>query len=181
MKDYEDRIRADPARGAILLAVCRGKISEGLDFADAKARAVVVTGIPYAPAMDPKVVLKREQLDQQSRLAKQLNQQLQRQAKQLKQAGGPTAVYDQLSGGEWYSQQALRAVNQALGRVIRHRHDWGAVLLCDERFASAKHMECLSSWIRPHIEVFGGGGGGGGGGAGRALMASSRPADRAPT
>jgi hypothetical protein len=29
-----------------------------------------------------------------------------------------------LSGGDWYSQQALRAVNQALGRVIRHKNDW---------------------------------------------------------
>ena len=26
-----------------------------------------------------------------------------------------------LSGAEWYSQQAHRAVNQAIGRVIRHR------------------------------------------------------------
>ena len=65
------------------------------------------------------------------------------------------AALEQLSGDEWYSQQALRAVNQALGRVIRHRSDWGAVLLCDERFAAPKHMQCLSSWIRPHIEIFG--------------------------
>ena len=26
-----------------------------------------------------------------------------------------------LSGAEWYNQQAHRAVNQAIGRVIRHR------------------------------------------------------------
>lgn len=31
------------------------KVSEGLDFSDNKARAVVVTGIPYAPSRDPKV------------------------------------------------------------------------------------------------------------------------------
>ena len=34
--------------GAIFFAVCRGKVSEGLDFADAAGRAVVITGIPYA-------------------------------------------------------------------------------------------------------------------------------------
>lgn len=39
-----------------------------------------------------------------------------------------------LTGEEWYSQQASRAVNQAVGRVIRHRHDYGAIIFCDERF-----------------------------------------------
>jgi hypothetical protein len=39
-----------------------------------------------------------------------------------------------LKGEEWYVQQASRAVNQAVGRVIRHRNDYGAIILCDERF-----------------------------------------------
>lgn len=39
-----------------------------------------------------------------------------------------------LSGYEWYRLQATRAVNQAIGRVIRHRHDYGAVFLCDHRW-----------------------------------------------
>ena len=30
--------------------------------------------------------------------------------------------------------QAYRALNQAVGRCIRHRDDWGAILLIDERF-----------------------------------------------
>lgn len=38
-----------------------------------------------------------------------------------------------LTGEEWYSQQASRAVNQAVGRVIRHQHDYGAIIFCDER------------------------------------------------
>lgn len=33
--------------GAILMGVCRGRISEGLDFSDNAARCVVVIGIPY--------------------------------------------------------------------------------------------------------------------------------------
>ena len=38
-----------------------------------------------------------------------------------------------LSGGEWYEIQAFRALNQALGRCIRHRKDWGAILMVDDR------------------------------------------------
>lgn len=38
-----------------------------------------------------------------------------------------------LSGNNWYKQQASRAVNQAIGRVIRHRQDYGAIFLCDHR------------------------------------------------
>lgn len=38
----------------MFFAVCRGKVSEGLDFADSAGRAVVLTGIPYAMARDPK-------------------------------------------------------------------------------------------------------------------------------
>lgn len=30
------------------------QVSEGMDFADHRARAVIVTGIPFAPAKDPK-------------------------------------------------------------------------------------------------------------------------------
>ncbi len=30
-----------------MLAVCRGKLSEGLDFSDDAARAVIIVGIPY--------------------------------------------------------------------------------------------------------------------------------------
>ena len=42
-------------RGAALFAVCRGKASEGIDFADNMCRAVVVVGLPFPPMMDPKV------------------------------------------------------------------------------------------------------------------------------
>ena len=44
-------------RGAALFAVCRGKASEGIDFADDMCRAVVVVGLPFPPMMDPKVRL----------------------------------------------------------------------------------------------------------------------------
>lgn len=45
--------------GCVLMGVCRGKISEGIDFAHEESRAVVITGLPFAPAFDPKVKMKR--------------------------------------------------------------------------------------------------------------------------
>lgn len=55
LESFHAAVARDPERGACFFAVCRGKVSEGLDFADAQARLVILTGIPYAPAMDPKV------------------------------------------------------------------------------------------------------------------------------
>lgn len=63
MAAYDDAIARGGGRGAMLFAVCRGKLSEGVDFADAKARTVVVTGIPYPPYKDDRVTLKRQYLD----------------------------------------------------------------------------------------------------------------------
>ena len=40
------------------------QVSEGLDFADNNGRAVVITGLPFPPMMDPKVILKMKFLDE---------------------------------------------------------------------------------------------------------------------
>ena len=90
------------------MGVCRGRISEGLDFSDNAARCVIVIGIPYPQMTDPKVILKKDYLDRKFR------------QKYQTPATPGVADYQTLSGKDWYSQQATRAVNQAIGRVIRH-------------------------------------------------------------
>ena len=45
------------------MGVCRGRISEGLDFSDNAARCVIIVGIPFPQMTDPKVILKKEYLD----------------------------------------------------------------------------------------------------------------------
>ncbi|KPI89447.1 Helicase-like protein [Leptomonas seymouri] len=52
------------------------------------------------------------------------------------------------SGPEWYTSDAVRAVNQALGRCLRHARDYGAVVLLDERYAQAEYQQRLSRWCR---------------------------------
>ena len=37
----ESEVRGSGVTGALFLAVCRGKVSEGLDFSDDNARAVI--------------------------------------------------------------------------------------------------------------------------------------------
>lgn len=129
MSEYYAKINDPITKGAIFLAVCRGKVSEGLDFADMNGRAVFITGLPFPPFKDPRVILKKKYL-QDNR----------------------TRDNEMLSGDDWYFLEATRAVNQAIGRVIRHRHDYGAILLCDYRFNQPRQKNQLSSWIQGHLK-----------------------------
>ncbi|XP_054857838.1 Fanconi anemia group J protein [Eublepharis macularius] len=127
---YYDAIKCKQGKdGALLLAVCRGKVSEGLDFSDDNARAVITIGIPFPNVKDLQVELKRKYNDQHSK------------------------VRGLLPGSQWYEIQAYRALNQALGRCIRHRSDWGALILVDDRFGRNpnKYIAGLSKWIRQQI------------------------------
>lgn len=131
MTNYYERINDSTTTGAIFMAVCRGKVSEGLDFADANGRAVIITGLPFAPIYDPKVRLKKSYMQ--------------------KMQNNCTRRNEALSGDQWYQLEASRAVNQAIGRVIRHRHDYGAILFCDSRFNKVDQKRNLSQWVQRHI------------------------------
>ncbi|KAM6948655.1 Fanconi anemia group J protein [Aplochiton taeniatus] len=124
LQNYYDAIRDKD--GALLIAVFRGKVSEGLDFTDDNARAVVTIGIPFPNIKDLQVELKMEYNNQHCK------------ARGL------------LSGSRWYEIQAYRALNQALGRCIRHKNDWGALILVDDRFGNNpnKYITGLSKWVR---------------------------------
>ena len=64
IKSYHKQIQDPKGSGkAILMGVCKGKISEGLDFSGRAARTVVVIGIPFANIYDPRVELKKAYLD----------------------------------------------------------------------------------------------------------------------
>ncbi|XP_059189945.1 regulator of telomere elongation helicase 1 [Centropristis striata] len=131
---YYNKVNDPTSKGGSFFAVCRGKASEGLDFANTFGRGVIITGLPFPPRMDPRVILKMQFLDEMSR----------------KKAPGLTY----LSGQQWYKQQAFRAVNQAIGRVIRHKEDYGAILLCDERFKNTDARAQLPSWVRPYVRLY---------------------------
>ncbi|KAI3518646.1 hypothetical protein L1887_07453 [Cichorium endivia] len=117
-------------KGATFLAVCRGKVSEGIDFSDENARAVIIIGIPFPNVYDIQVAEKKKYNDTY------------KSSKSL------------LSGNEWYCQQAFRALNQAAGRCIRHRSDYGAIIFLDERFRQERNLTYISKWIRKSIRQY---------------------------
>ncbi|KAM7413743.1 hypothetical protein PAMA_020899 [Pampus argenteus] len=131
LQTYYDAIKYCEERdGALLIAVCRGKVSEGLDFTDDNARAVVTIGIPFPNIKDLQVELKMKYND-----------------KHCKSRG-------LLPGHRWYEIQAYRALNQALGRCIRHKNDWGALILVDDRYRNNpnKYITGLSKWVRQLVQ-----------------------------
>jgi len=98
--------------GCVLLAVYRGKMSEGISFNDNNARGVICIGLPLPSAFALNVKVKMNYNDEQRKLRNRT---------------------DLLPGREWYNQQAYRAIAQALGRCIRHAADYGAIFLLDIR------------------------------------------------
>lgn len=58
-----------------------------------------------------------------------------------------------LSANAWYELDAIRAVNQAIGRIIRHKNDYGAILLCDIRYDQANLVRNMSSWIQTDLDT----------------------------
>jgi chromosome transmission fidelity protein 1 len=48
----------------------------------------------------------------------------------------------------FYENACMRAVNQSIGRAIRHRADYAAVVLIDRRYALPRVRDKLPGWIR---------------------------------
>lgn len=108
--------------GALLLSVVGGKMSEGINFANDMARCVVVVGLPYPDITDVELKEKMMTMD--------------------KSAGG-------MSGQAYYQNLCLRAVNQSVGRAIRHANDYAAIVLIDQRYRNdARIWQGLPKWLR---------------------------------
>jgi Rad3-related DNA helicase len=132
--NYHEYLKAArKPNGAILFTVMRGKLSEGVDFKDKDARAVFIIGVPFACVTETKVSLKKEYLDRRHH--------------------DPLDRYP-LSGQEWYILNAIKAVNQAIGRIIRHKDDYGVIGLFDERFfVRAEIKGKLSLWAQETLQI----------------------------
>ncbi|MEM3587462.1 MAG: helicase C-terminal domain-containing protein [Candidatus Jordarchaeaceae archaeon] len=104
---------------AVLFAVVRGKLSEGQNFPDETGRAAILVGIPYPNVKDPRVRAQKEYYEKRRKGM----------------------------GNIWYLDQAFNAVNQALGRVWRHKNDYAIGILLDTRYTYRTNQGRLASWL----------------------------------
>ncbi|XP_030400477.1 general transcription and DNA repair factor IIH helicase subunit XPD isoform X2 [Gopherus evgoodei] len=110
-------------RGAILLSVARGKVSEGIDFVHHYGRAVIMFGVPYVYT--------------QSRILKARLEYLRDQF--------------QIRENDFLTFDAMRHAAQCVGRAIRGKTDYGLMIFADKRFARADKRGKLPRWIQEHI------------------------------
>ena len=104
-------------RGAVLLCVARGKVSEGVDFDHQYGRTVLCMGAPFQYT--------------ESRILKARLEFL-RETYRIKET-------------DFLSFDAMRHAAQCLGRVLRGKDDYGIMVLADRRFARKRNQ--LPRWI----------------------------------
>jgi len=110
-------------RSGILLAVCGGKWSEGLDYRGELLRAAMVIGLPLAPF---------------NHVRKMIIEYYRRRFGEE---------------GEFlcYTLPAVNRAQQALGRVLRTPEDRGVLVFGEKRFLEGRVNRGLSPWIREEL------------------------------
>ncbi|KAK9240259.1 hypothetical protein V1525DRAFT_395471 [Lipomyces kononenkoae] len=108
-------------RGAALLCVARGKVSEGIDFDHHYGRTVLMIGVPFQYT--------------ESRILKARLEFL-RENYHIRE-------------NDFLSFDAMRHGAQCLGRVLRGKNDYGIMVLADKRFARKRNQ--LPKWINQAI------------------------------
>ena len=115
LSDYSAAVRL--GGGAVLLAVVGGKMSEGINFSDELGRCVVMVGLPYPNLHSPELKEKMRFLD-----------------RTVAEAEGRRA------GQVHYDNLCMKAVNQSVGRAIRHKNDYAAILFVDHRWVNVRFI-----------------------------------------
>lgn len=126
---YSDAVSAD-SRGALLFSVIGGKLSEGINFSDNLGRCVMVVGLPFPNLETPEWKAKMQYLDSRATAR-----------------GEPAGR----ASREHAENVCMRAVNQAIGRAIRHKGDWASILLFDARYAQQRVQKKLPGWIKESL------------------------------
>ncbi|XP_041980454.1 general transcription and DNA repair factor IIH helicase subunit XPD [Aricia agestis] len=113
----------ESGRGAVLLSVARGKVSEGVDFDHHLGRAVLMFGVPYVFT--------------QSRILKARLEYLRDQY--------------QIRENDFLTFDAMRHAAQCVGRALRGKTDYGIMIFADKRFSRADKRSKLPRWIQEHL------------------------------
>jgi chromosome transmission fidelity protein 1 len=110
----------DRKAGSIMLAVVGGKLSEGINFGDDLGRCVIMVGLPYPNPSDPELKERMNYMDRSF----------------AENTGDSESSLTKvaLSSREYYTNLCMKAVNQCIGRAIRHKHDYASIILLDYRY-----------------------------------------------
>jgi hypothetical protein len=52
------------------------------------------------------------------------------------------------AGNEYYENLCMKAVNQSIGRAVRHARDYASIVLVDQRYTRAHVVNKMPHWIR---------------------------------
>lgn len=118
------RRACDNGRGAVLLSVARGKVSEGIDFDHNYGRAVIMFGIPYQYTESRILKARLEFLRDTYRIRE----------------------------NDFLTFDAMRHAAQCVGRVLRGKTDYGLMIFADKRFAKQDKRNKLPKWIGQYIK-----------------------------
>lgn len=121
--------------GAILFSVVGGKMSEGINFSDDLGRGVIMVGLPFPNAFSAELVAKREYIE----------------AQVVKKGG--TRDQARSKARNFYENICMRAVNQCVGRSVRHANDYSTIILIDTRYNNSSIQQKLSSWVQKRIQL----------------------------
>ncbi|KAI9735876.1 MAG: ATP-dependent DNA helicase chl1 [Cirrosporium novae-zelandiae] len=151
-------------KGGLLLSVVGGKMSEGINFSDSLGRGVVIVGLPFPNihSAEWKARLRYienkvfDDLSSSSTTSKDNNTTTSTQKRTQSQA----------AARDFYENACMRAVNQCVGRAIRHKNDYAAIILLDKRYGGERIRGKLPGWIRESLVGGKGGGDWGSGGSG---------------
>lgn len=131
LREYTQSV--DNGKGGLLLSVVGGKMSEGINFADKLGRAVVVVGLPFPNVQSAQWKAKLEYIGKIT----------------LDQGG--SLDEGKAAGREFYENACMRAVNQGIGRAIRHQKDFATIVLMDRRYRTERISSKLPGWIKQSI------------------------------
>ncbi|KAF3013073.1 ATP-dependent DNA helicase chl1 [Neopestalotiopsis sp. 37M] len=148
LAQYSEAILGDPSKpgaggngkGALLLSVVGGKMSEGINFSDRLGRCVVIVGLPYPNINSPDWKARIEYIETTTA------DRLVSGSAPMSKAEAATAAKQ--AARDFYENACMRAVNQSIGRAIRHRADYAAIVLVDRRFSTDRIKKKLPGWIQ---------------------------------
>ncbi|KAL1860654.1 hypothetical protein VTK73DRAFT_7216 [Phialemonium thermophilum] len=144
------------SRGALLLSVVGGKMSEGINFSDRLGRCVIVVGLPYPNINSPEWKARIEYVESSTlaRLTGAARTPVAGGGREGERSNSTVASREEASAAakqaarDFYENACMRAVNQSIGRAIRHRGDYAAIVLVDSRFGTQRIRAKLPGWIQ---------------------------------